>query len=138
MICHMTYLSRFREFRTNFKNSEKDFNVRISCRTKAQSIPEGLGLKMALGVKLKKITKTFFTIPLSSTYFLILWQAEYQWTTSWKITNSSTSILWLVNFYQSALIFAHSKNLHLKYFHRYQKFHPVWFSLNPKPITDNS
>ena len=82
MICHMTYLSQFREFRTNFRNSEKDFNVRISCRTKAQSIPEGLGLKMALGVKLKKITKTFFTIPLSSTYFLILWQAEYQWTTS--------------------------------------------------------
>ena len=53
------------------KSSEKDFNVRISCRTKAQSIPEGLGHKMALGAKLKKkITKFFFTMPnLSSTNF---------------------------------------------------------------------
>ena len=42
------------------KSFEKDFNVRISCRTKAQSIPEGLGLKMALGAKLKKKYENFF------------------------------------------------------------------------------
>ena len=46
------------------KSSEKDFNVRISCRTKAESIPEGLGLKMALGAKLKKKYENFFYDPL--------------------------------------------------------------------------
>ena len=39
---------------------EKDFSVRISCRTLAQSIPEGLENKMALGAKInKKLRKLF-------------------------------------------------------------------------------
>ena len=42
---------------------EKDFSVRISCRTLAQSIPEGLENKMALGAKIKKNYEIFFTIP---------------------------------------------------------------------------
>ena len=48
------------------KSFEKDFNVRISCRTKAQSIPEGLGLKMALGAKLKKKYENFFYDPFAN------------------------------------------------------------------------
>jgi len=46
------------------KRFEKRVPVRISCRTKAQSIPEGLGLKMALGAKLKKNYENFFYDPL--------------------------------------------------------------------------
>ena len=42
------------------KSSEKDFNVRILCRTKAQSIPEGLGLNLVLTAKLKKNRKFFY------------------------------------------------------------------------------
>ena len=41
------------------KSSERDFNGRLSCRTKAKSIPGGRGLKMALGAKLKKLRKFF-------------------------------------------------------------------------------
>ena len=53
------------------KRFEKDLNVRISCRTKAQSIPVGLGLKMALGAKLKKNYENFFTIPYYMTASLL-------------------------------------------------------------------
>ena len=48
------------------KRFEKDLNVRISCRTKAQSIPEGLGHKMALGAKLKKKIRKIFLRSLTS------------------------------------------------------------------------
>ena len=47
-------------------SSEKRVPVRISRRTKAQSIREGLENATLLGTKLKKITKTFFTIPYVS------------------------------------------------------------------------
>ena len=46
------------------KSFEKDFSVRISCRTLAQSIPEGLENKMALGAKIKKNYENFFYDPL--------------------------------------------------------------------------
>ena len=44
-------------------SSEKRIPVRISRRTKAQTIREGLENATPLGAKLKKNTKTFFTIP---------------------------------------------------------------------------
>merc|ERR1711917_86206 len=46
------------------KSSEKDLNVRISLRTKAQSIPEGLGHNLALGAKIKNNYEKFFYDPL--------------------------------------------------------------------------
>merc|ERR1711911_27810 len=51
------------------KSFEKDFSVRILCRTLAQSIPEGLENKMALGAKIKKNTKTFFKGNLAARNF---------------------------------------------------------------------
>ena len=46
------------------KSIEKDLNVRISCRTKAQLIPEGLEHKMALTAKIKKKYEKFVYDPL--------------------------------------------------------------------------
>ena len=46
------------------KSFEKDLNVRISLRAKAQSIPEGQGHNLALGAKLKKNYENFFYDPL--------------------------------------------------------------------------
>ena len=54
------------------KSSEKDLNVRISLRTTAQSIPEGLGHKMALGAKIKKKLRKFFYDPLFKFVMMIL------------------------------------------------------------------
>ena len=54
------------------KRFEKRVPVRISCRTKARSIPEGLGLKMALGAKLKKNYENFFYDPLNKMRFNLI------------------------------------------------------------------